>query len=176
MEIGREMIDRVFRETDIQIQVGSRLMANQETVLNYLVLAPSVENEVQTIRWDGRVRVSPRMTISADEHASISLLDFYGSKDKVPPPLQDVSIAFRNAYLHLEKEVHRQHMAHGLEESIGIVRNVFDRITSHRSGPLEFENNALIVAPSEFVWPVSVLKYVSEVVGEDFRSFHRYGM
>jgi hypothetical protein len=176
VEIGKEMIEKIFNETEIRVRIGSKLLSDKETVLNYLVLAPSVENEVQTVRWDGSVRISPRLTISADEHASINLTDFYGTDDKVPSYLQDVSIAFRSAYLHLEKGVQRQHIARGLDETIGAVRNIFDRITDHRSSSLEFENNALIIAPNEFVWPVSILKYVSEVVGQDFRSFRRFGL
>ena len=176
MEMGREIIEKVFKETEIRIRIGGKLLANEETVLNYLVLAPSVESEVQTIRWDGSVRVSPRLTISADEHASISLGDFYGSLDKIPSELQDISIAFRSAYLHLDKGVQRQHIARGLEEAVGVVRNIFERITDHRSKSLEFTNNALIIAPNEFVWPVSIIKYVTEVVGQDFRSFRSYGI
>ena len=176
MEIGREIIEKIFKETEIFVRIGSRLLTNEETVLNYLVLAPSVESELQTIRWDGSVRVSPRLTISADEHASINLTDFYGSQDKIPPDLKDVSIAFRSAYLLLDKGVQRQHIARRLDEAIGMVRNIFERITDHRSRSLEFENNALIIAPNEFVWPVSIIKYVAEVVGQDFRSFRRYSI
>ena len=176
MEVGREIIEKIFKETEIYARLGSKLLTNEVTVLNYLVLAPSVESELQTIRWDGFVRVSPRLTISADEHASINLMDFYGSQDKIPPDLKDVSIAFRKAYLHLDKGVQRQLIARRLDEAIGMVRNIFERITDHRSRSLEFENNALIIAPNEFVWPVSIIKYVAEVVGQDFRSFRRYSI
>jgi len=176
MEVGRENIEKIFKETEIYTRIGSKLLANEVTVLNYLVLAPSVESELQTIRWDGSVRVSPRLTISADEHASINLADFYGSQDRIPQDLKDISIAFRSAYLHLDKDVQRQFIARRLDEAIGMVRNIFERITDHRSRSLEFENNALIVAPNEFVWPVSIIKYVTEVVGQDFRSFRRYSI
>ena len=174
MEIGRELIEKIFQDTEISIRIGSRLLANEETILNYLVLAPSIENELHTIRWDGSVRVSPRMTIAADEHASINLREFYAEQDKIPPQLLDLAIVFRSAYLHLERGVNRQHMPQGLEEAVGTVKNLFDRITSHRSQALENENNALIIAPNEFVWPVSVIKYVTDVVGQDFRSFRRF--
>jgi len=174
MEIGRELIEKIFQQTEIPVSIGGKLYLQAETVLNYLVLAPSVENQSQTIRWDGSVRVSPRMTIAADEHASINLRDFYGEEDKIPPQLRDIAIAFRTAYLHLDRGVQRQHIARNLEESISLVRNIFDRITSHRSKSLPHENNALIIAPNEFVWPVSVIKYVTEVVGKDFRSFRRF--
>ena len=176
MDIGRDIIEKIFRDTEVCIQIGSKLLADKETVLNYLVLAPSVENETQTIRWDGSVRVSPRLTISADEHASINLVDFYGAEDKIPQNLRDISISFRNAYLHLEKDVRKQHIDRGLEEAVEVVRGIFDRITDHRSRSLDFENNALIIAPNEFVWPVSIIKYVTEVVGKDFRSFRRFGL
>ncbi|HUU27838.1 MAG TPA: hypothetical protein VM123_08500 [archaeon] len=174
MEIEREMMERIFRDTRIPVRIGSKLFANAETILNYLVLAPSVENDLQTIRWDGAVRISPRLTISADEYASINLRDFYEEEDKIPSALKDLSIVFRSAYLYLDKGVHRQHMSQNLDESINFIRNIFDRITSHRSKSLGHENNALIIAPSEFVWPVSVIKYISEVIGQDFRSFRRY--
>ncbi|MBN2288150.1 MAG: hypothetical protein JXQ83_02385 [Candidatus Glassbacteria bacterium] len=176
MEVGREIIEKIFAETEICARIGSKLLSDRETVLNYLVLAPSVENDVQTIRWDGSVKVSPRLTISADEYASLNLADFYGSQEKVPPNLKEISIAFRSAYLHLDSGVQRQHISQGLEEATGMVRNIFDRITDNRSRSLEFENNALIIAPNEFVWPVSIIKYISEVVGQDFRSFRRYGI
>jgi len=176
MELGRELIEKIFKETEVCVQIGSKLLSDRETVLNYLVLAPSVENDVQTIRWDGSVKVSPRLTISADEHASINLRDFYGSQDKVPRELRDISIAFRSAYLQLDQGVHRQHIGQGLEEAVGMVRGIFERITDHRSKSLEFENNALIIAPNEFVWPVSIIKYVSEVIGQDFRSFRRFSI
>ncbi|HLA38584.1 MAG TPA: hypothetical protein VJ417_01230 [Candidatus Glassbacteria bacterium] len=174
MEIGRELIEKIFLDTNIDLRVGSRLHTSEETILNYLVLARSVENDQTTVRWDGAVRVSPRMTIAADEHASINLREFYGSDEVVPPQLRDMAIVFRSAYLHLETGVQRQHIPQRLEEAISQIKNIFDRITSHRSRSLGNENNALIIAPSEFVWPVSVLKYVSEVVGQDFRSFLRY--
>ncbi len=176
MEIGRELIEKVFRETEIPLRVGDKLLTGSETVLNYLVLAPSQENESQTIRWDGAVRVSPRLTIAADEYASINLREFFVEEDQIPPDLRDLSIVFRSAYLHLEEGVQRQHLARNMEESVGMVRNLFDRITSHRSARLGYENNALILAPNEFVWPVSVIKYVSEVIGQDFRSFRRFGL
>jgi hypothetical protein len=174
MEIGREIIETVFRDTKIPVRIGGKLLANDETLLNYLVLAPSVENDRQTIRWDGAVRISPRLTIAADEHASINICDFYDDKDKIPPTLQDVSIVFRSAYLHLVEGVYRQHIPQNIDDAVGFILNIFDRITSHRSKSLKLENNALIVAPNEFVWPVSVIKYVSEVVGQDFRSFRRF--
>jgi len=174
MEISREIIDKIFRETEISIRIGSKLFPNEETILNYLVLAPSKESQSQTIRWDGSVRVSPRLTISADEHASINIRDFYGEQEEIPQELRDVAIVFRSAYLHLDKGIERQHIPQGLEESMRLVSGIFDRITSHRSRSLSFDNNALIIAPNEFVWPVSVIKYVSEVVGQDFRSFRRF--
>ena len=174
MEIGREVIDKIFRETEISIRIGGRLFPNEETVLNYLVLAPSMENEAQTIRWDGSVRVSPRLTIAADEHASINIRDFYGESEQIPDYLRDLALVFRSAYLHLDNDIERQHVPQGLDETIQLVSSIFDRITSHRSRSLGFDNNALIIAPNEFVWPVSVLKYVSEVVGQDFRSFRRF--
>jgi len=176
MEIGREIIDKVFRETEISIRIGSKLFSNEETILNYLVLAPSKESESQTIRWDGSVRVSPRLTIAADEHASVNIRDFYGEEEKIPSELKDLAIVFRSAYLHLDSGIERQHIPQGLEEAIQLVSSIFDRITSHRSRSLSFTNNALIIAPSEFVWPVSVIKYVSEVVGQDFRSFRRFSL
>jgi hypothetical protein len=174
MEIGRELIEKIFQDTSIDVRVGSHLYTSQETILNYLVLARSLENEDVTVRWDGAVRVSPRMTIAADEHASINLRDFYGSEEVIPAQLQDVAVVFRSAYLHLEQGVQRQHIPQRLDEAICMIKNIFDRITSHRSRTLGNENNALIIAPSEFVWPVSVLKYVAEVVGQDFRSFLRF--
>lgn len=174
MEIGRELIEQVFRETAVEIRVGGVLHASNETVLNYLVLARSIENDDVTVRWDGTVRVSPRLTIAADEHASINLRDFYGDEEKVPSQFRDLSIVFRSAYLKLDDHIQRQHIGRRLDEAIPFVKNVFDRITSHRSKTLVNENNALIIAPNEFVWPVSVLKYVSEIVGDDFRSFRRF--
>ncbi|MCE5269997.1 hypothetical protein LLH00_01780 [bacterium] len=174
MEIGREMIEQVFADTRVETRVGSRLFSNEETILNYLVLARSVENDSLTVRWDGTVRVSPRLTIAADEHASINLRDFYAEQDKVPPQFRDLSIVFRSAYLKIDEEVCRQHIDRNLDEAIPFVKNIFERITSHRSRVLSNVNNALIIAPSEFVWPVSVIKYVSEVVGDDFRSFRRF--
>jgi len=176
MEIGREIIEKIFRETEVSIRIGSRLFPNEETVLNYLVLSPSIENELQTIRWDGSVRVSPRLTIAADEYASINIKDFYGEGENIPAYLTDLAIVFRSAYLHLDKGVERQHIPQGLEEAIQLVSNIFDRITSHRSRVLSFDNNALIIAPNEFVWPVSVIKYVSEVIGQDFRSFRHFSL
>jgi len=174
MEIGREIIEKIFRETEISIRIGSKLFSNEETILNYLVLAPSKENKSQTIRWDGSVRVSPRLTIAADEYASINIKEFYDEDEKIPAYLNDLAVVFRSAYLHLDKGVERQHIPQGLDEAIQLVSNIFDRITSHRSRSQGFENNALIIAPNEFVWPVSVIKYVSEVVGKDFRSFRRF--
>ena len=174
MEIGREIIEKVFRETEISLRIGSKLFSNEETILNYLVLAPSKESESQTIRWDGSVRVSPRLTIAADEHASVNIRDFYDVEEKIPSELKDLAIVFRSAYLHLDKGIERQYIPQGLEEAIGLVSSISDRIASHRSRSLSFDNNALIIAPSEFVWPVSVIKYVSEVVGQDFRSFRRF--
>ena len=174
MEFGREMIDQVFQDTDIHVRVGSRLYTSQETVLNYLVLARSAESDNLTIRWDGAVRISPRMTIAADEHASFNMGDLFGEDEDVPPVMQNLAIVFRSAYLHLDKGVQRQHVSQSLDEAIGSVKNLFDRITSHRSRELGNQNNALIIAPSEFAWPVSVMKYVSEVVGKDFRSFQKY--
>ena len=174
MEIGREVIEKIFRDTDIEVRIGSSLFSSEETILNYLVLARSMENEELTIRWDGAVRVSPRLTIAADEHASINLREFYGDEDRMPPQLRDLSIVFRSAYLKMDQDVQRQHIDRRLDEALPIIRNIFDRITSHRSKALAVENNALIVAPNEFVWPVSVIKYVSEVIGQDFRSFRRF--
>lgn len=174
MEIGRELIEQVFKETSVEIRVGAKLYTSDETILNYLVLAQSIENEEVTVRWDGTVRISPRLTIAADEHASINLRDFYGEEERIPPQFRDLSIVFRSAYLKLDENIQRQHIAHRLDEAIPFVKNVFNRITSHRSKALANENNALIIAPNEFVWPVSVLKYVSEVVGDDFRSFRRF--
>jgi len=175
MQFGDELVQRVFSETDILLRVGSNLSSGEETLLNYLVLAPSAEGGEQTIRWDGSVRVSPRMTIAADEHASVNLRDFYGDEDRIPPQLRELAIVFRSAYLKLEgRGVERQHIPRNMPDSIDLMKNLFGRITSHRSRELGNENNALIVAPSEFVWPVSVLKYVSEVVGQDFRSFRRF--
>jgi hypothetical protein len=174
MEIGREAIEKIFRDTDIEVRIGSSLFSSEETILNYLVLARSMENEELTIRWDGAVRVSPRLTIAADEHASINLREFYGDEDRMPPQLRDLSIVFRSAYLRMDQDVQRQHIDRRLDEALPIIRNIFDRITSHRSKTLAVENNALIIAPNEFVWPVSVIKYVSEVIGQDFRSFRRF--
>ena len=175
MQIGEELIQKVFGETDIVLRVGSKLSSSKETQLNYLVLAPSAESDEQTVRWDGAVKVSPRLTIAADEHASINLRDFYDDEDRIPPQLRELAIVFRSAYLKLEGHgVERQHIPRNMPESIDMMKNLFERITSHRSRELGMENNALIVAPSEFVWPVSVLKYVSEVVGQDFRSFRRF--
>ncbi|MBW7995419.1 MAG: hypothetical protein FVQ81_02380 [Candidatus Glassbacteria bacterium] len=170
------MVQKVFSETDIILRVGSSLRSSDETLLNYLVLAPSAEGGEQTIRWDGTVRISPRLTIAADEHASINLREFYGDEDRIPPQLRELAIVFRSAYLKLDgRGVERQHIPRNMLESLDMMKNLFDRITSHRSRELNDENNALIVAPSEFVWPVSVLKYISEVMGEDFRSFRRFG-
>jgi hypothetical protein len=175
MQFGDELVQKVFSETDILLRVGSNLASSEETRLNYLVLAPSAEGGEQTIRWDGSVHVSPRLTIAADEHASVNLRDFYGDEDRIPPQLRELAIVFRSAYLKLEGHgVERQHIPRGMQDSIDMMKNLFDRITSHRSRELNNENNALIIAPSEFVWPVSVLKYVSEVVGQDFRSFRRF--
>jgi hypothetical protein len=174
MEIGRELIEQVFADTRVETQVGSRLFSNEETILNYLVLARSVENDSLTVRWDGTVRISPRLTIAADEHASINLRDFFTGEDTIPPQLKDLSIVFRSAYLKIDDEVCRQHIDRNLDEAIPFVKNIFDRIASHRSKALSHMNNALIIAPSEFVWPVSVIKYVTEVVGDDFRSFRRF--
>ena len=141
--------------------MGSTLEQGDETLLNYLVLAPSAEAEEQTIRWDGTVKISPRMTIAADDHASVNLRDFYDDEDQIPAMLRDLAVVFRSAYLKLEGPgVERQHIGCNMEESISMMKNLFERITSHRSRELSSENNALIVAPSEFVWPVSVLKYV----------------
>jgi hypothetical protein len=177
MELGQEMIRKVFDETEILIRVGNNLQGSTETRLNYLVLAPSAEGGEQTIRWDGAVRISPRMTIAADDHASINLSEFYVDEDQIPPQLRDMAVVFRSAYLKLEGPgVERQHIGRGMAESVDMMKNLFDRITGHRSRELSTENNALIVAPSEFVWPVSVLKYVSEVMGQDFRSFHKFGL
>lgn len=176
MEFGQELVQKVFSETDIVLRVGSKLHGSSETLLNYLVLAPSAEDKEQTIRWDGAVRVSPRLTIAADEHASFNLRDFYGDEDTIPPQLRELAIVFRSAYLKMEgRGVERQHMSRNMAESVDMMKTLFDRITSHRSRELNTENNALIVAPSEFVWPVSVLKYVSDVMGEDFHSFRRFG-
>ena len=175
MQLGDEMIQKVFSETDIILRVGGNLASSDETRLNYLVLAPSAEDGEHTIRWDGSVNVSPRLTIAADEHASVNLRDFYGDEDQIPPFIRELAIVFRSAYLKLEgRGVERQHIPRNMMESIDMMKSLFDRITSHRSRELSSENNALIVAPSEFVWPVSVLKYVSEVVGQDFRSFRRF--
>ncbi len=176
MELGQELIRKVFSETEIVIQVGSKLQHSDETLLNYLVLAPSAEDGRHTLRWDGAVRVSPRLTIAADDHASIGLSEFYGDEDQIPPQLRDLAVVFRSAYLKLDGPgVERQHIGRNMAESVDMMKNLFERITSHRSRELKAENNALIVAPSEFVWPVSVLKYVSEVMGQDFRSFHKFG-
>ncbi len=176
MELGQELIQKVFNETEIIVRVGSKLQHSNETLLNYLVLAPSAESGEETIRWDGAVRISPRLTIAADDHASINLSEFYGEEDEIPPQLRELAVVFRSAYLKIDGPgVERQHLGSNMTESLDMMKNLFERITSHRSRELTTENNALIVAPSEFVWPVSVLKYVSEVMGQDFRSFRKFG-
>ena len=175
VQFENEMFEKVFAETQVELKVGTRLLADSDTVLNYLVLAPSRENDQVTIRWDGSVKISPRMTISSDQSASFNLSELYGDQE-MPDNLRDLSIVFRSAYLRLDKDVVRQHLDRDLSGSLELVRGIFERITSHRSSKLSFENNALIVAPNEFVWPVSVLKYVSEVVGDDFKTMRRFGL
>lgn len=176
MQLENEMFEKIFSQTQIELKVGNRLLTESETILNYLVLAPSRENDQVTIRWDGSVKVSPRMTISSDQSASFNLAEMFGSDEKMPDNLRDLSIVFRSAYLHMDRDVVRQHLDRDLAGSLEMVRGIFERITSHRSSKLSFENNALIVAPNEFVWPVSVLKYVTEVVGDDFKTLRRFGL
>jgi hypothetical protein len=157
-----EILREVFFKTDILRKPISGIVSGYHEI-NYILVAPNDENPSHTIEINGKINVSPKFIITQQ-----ALLESFG--DVFDPETFDKNITgrlFSFAYsgkkrLKVESEHFKlQNYEVRPEEHLNRVNDTLMQQENTRTG--------LIFSPKFQYYPVSVDKFISEIVDREFR-------
>lgn len=159
---GNEILQEIYHKTDILRRPISGFVSGYHQ-LPYILVAPNDENPAHTVEINGKINVSPKFIISPQ-----MLAETFGEVFDPETFDQDIqgrvfSFAYsRNKQLKVESEYFKvQNFEEKPEEHLNRVNDSLMAQENTRTG--------LIFGPRFQYYPVSLDRFISEIVDREFR-------
>ncbi|MGH7323569.1 MAG: hypothetical protein ACREJ9_02850 [Candidatus Rokuibacteriota bacterium] len=156
-----ELIRHVFEATRVVRRPLAGIIAGYH-VLPYIVVGGEREHPGRSVEVRGRIRVSPRLVIAPGRDGP-TYGELFGERDLMHQTLVARVFSFRYApRLALESEelqIRRQ-----TRDPEGQLERVLEELTQR-----EIINTGVIVSPDARFYPVSIDRFIREILDEEFR-------
>lgn len=151
----------VFERTEVVRKPLTGIITGYH-VLPYIIVGPEGEEVSRSVEVRGRIKVSPRLVIGAGE-AGPTYGDLFGERELMDRTLVARVFSFRyGSRVSLESEdlqIRRQERDHHVH-----LERVLDDLTQR-----EVINTGVIVSPDIRFYPVSVDRFIREILDQEFR-------
>jgi hypothetical protein len=156
-----EFLRSVFSETEIIRKPMTGIISGYH-VLPYILVAPEHDRPAQSVEVRGRIKVSPRMVIGAGGEGP-TYGELFGERELMDHRLVARVFSFRYASrVALESEdlkISRQ-----AREAESHVERVLEELAQR-----EIINTGVIVSPDPRFYPVSLDRFIREILDQEFR-------
>ena len=156
-----EFLRHVFERTEVVRKPITGIITGYH-VLPYILVGPEGEDEsARSVEVRGRIKVSPRLIISGENGPTYG--ELFGERELMDRTLIARVFSFRYASrVSLESEdlqIRRQE-----RDTHGHVERVLDDLARR-----EVVNTGVIVSPDARFYPVSVDRFIREILDQEFR-------
>jgi hypothetical protein len=157
----RERLKHVFDETRIVRRPMTGIITGYH-VLPYILVGPEHEQAGRSVEVRGRIKVSPRLVISPGRDGP-TYGELFGERDLMHQTLVARVFSFRYASrVALESEdlkIRRQ-----ARDPEGQLERILDELAQR-----ELINTGVIVSPDVRFYPVSLDRFIREILDDEFR-------
>jgi hypothetical protein len=155
-----EFLRHVFERTEVVRKPITGIITGYH-VLPYILVGPEGDESARSVEVRGRIKVSPRLIISGENGPTYG--DLFDDRDLMDRTLIARVFSFRYASrVSLESEdlqIRRQE-----RDTHGHVERVLDDLARR-----EVVNTGVIVSPDARFYPVSVDRFIREILDQEFR-------
>ena len=155
-----EFLRHVFERTEVVRKPITGIITGYH-VLPYILVGPEGDESARSVEVRGRIKVSPRLIISGENGPTYG--DLFGERELMDRTLIARVFSFRYASrVSLESEdlQIRRHE----RDTHGHVERVLDDLARR-----EVVNTGVIVSPDARFYPVSVDRFIREILDQEFR-------
>jgi hypothetical protein len=157
----QESLRRVFEDTRVLRKPLTGIITGYH-VLPYILVAPERDRPRRAVEVRGRIRVSPRLVITAGEQAP-TYGDTFADRDLMDTAIVARVFSFRYASrVSLESE-DLQIRRHELDSHVQLER-VLDDLARR-----EVIDTGVIASPDAGFYPVSLDRFIREILDQEFR-------
>ena len=156
-----ELLQHVFDETTV-LRKPLRGIISGYHVLPYILVAPEHDRPAQSVEVRGRIKVSPRMVITPGGDGP-TYGDLFGERELMDQRLVARVFSFRYAskvMLESEDLAIRRHQ----HDPARHLDRVLDELTRR-----EVIDTGVIVSPDARFYPVSLDRFIREILDQEFR-------
>jgi len=156
-----EFLRRIFEDTKVLRKPLSGIISGYH-VLPYILVAPERDRPRRAVEVRGRIRVSPRLVISAGDQAP-TYGDTFSERELMDGAIVARLFSFRYASrLSVESE-ELQIRRHELDSHVQLER-VLDELARR-----EIIDTGVISSPDAGFYPVSLDRFIREILDQEFR-------
>jgi hypothetical protein len=155
-----EFLRHVFEQTEVVRKPITGIIAGYH-VLPYILVGPEGDESARSVEVRGRIKVSPRLIIAGENGPTYG--DLFGERELMDRTLVARVFSFRYASrvtLESEDLQIRRHE----RDTHGHVERVLDDLARR-----EVVNTGVIVSPDARFYPVSVDRFIREILDQEFR-------
>jgi hypothetical protein len=156
-----EFLRAVFSETEIVRKPLTGIITGYH-VLPYILVAPEHERPAQAVEVRGRIKVSPRLVLGGGEGPTYG--ELFGERELMDRRLVARVFSFRYAskvMLESEDLTIRRHE----HDSARQLERVLDELARR-----EVIDTGVIVSPDARFYPVSLDRFIREILDQEFRA------
>lgn len=156
-----ERLRHVFEETRVVRRPLTGIITGYH-VLPYILVGPEVERSGRSVEVRGRIKVSPRLVITPNREGP-TYGELFGERELMHQALVARVFSFRYAS-RLQLEGEDLTIAHHERDSESHLERVLEDL-----GRREIINTGVIASPDPRFYPVSVDRFIREILDQEFR-------